>query len=153
MMTPETERGGYRLFVAGSVALSAVGALLIAGFLLRSSAAEVETIRTLMEEFTLDEPLGARPSMLDLYRAMVIATGTLLLGLGVANLSLLWPTPGESSLLRRLILVNVVMVALLLLVFALNKASQEAILLGIAEACFVGALFRSANGNGTGEAE
>ena len=144
-MSLETERGSYRLFVAGSIALSAVGVLLLAGFLLRSSAGEAEAIRTLMEEFTLDEPLGLRPSMLDFHRAMVMAAGVLLLGLGIANLLLLWPTPGDPGLLRRLILVNVVMVGLLLLIFGLNKASQVAIPLGIAEACFLGALFRSAS--------
>jgi hypothetical protein len=140
-VSTEKHRPGYRPYVAGSIALGVVGVLVLAGLLFRAPTAEAESIGTLMGEFSLDKPFGMQPTMMQVYQSMVLAAGLLMLGLGFLNLWL--PCRDDPDLMRRLILINSVVVGLIVLVYAFNGVSTIFAPLAIAEICFLAALFRS----------
>ena len=140
-MSNETQRPGYRPYVAGSFALGVVGVLVLAGLLFKAPNAEAESIGTLMGEFSLDKPFGMQPTMMQVQRSMVLAAGLLMLGLGFLNLWL--PCRDDPDLMRRLILTNSVVVGLVVLVYAFNEVSTIFVPLAIAELCFLAALYRS----------
>ncbi len=140
-MSNETQSPGYRPYVAGSFALGVVGVLVLAGLLFKAPTAEAESIGTLMGEFSLDKPFGMQPTMMQVHRSMVLAAGLLMLGLGFLNLWL--PCRDDPDLMRRLILINSVVVGLVVLAYAFNEVSTIFVPLAIAEICFLAALYRS----------
>ncbi len=129
---------GRRLFAAASVGLGMVAGLHAIGlFIGPSRAAGIEAA---MRAFALDMGPGPQPSMWDVHATLNLALPIALLGIALSNLTILALASPVPGLIRRLTLLDLVIVGALVALHATYGVLPPVFTLGAVELLFLASL-------------
>ncbi|MCI0432744.1 MAG: hypothetical protein L0271_03725 [Gemmatimonadetes bacterium] len=141
------QKRGYRLFAAASVGLGVVAGLHMLGHFAAQRDAGSSAIANAMRAHGIDMGLGLRPSMWDVHTSLSITMSIGLLALALTNLTIIALAGGVPGLIRRLTLLDLVMVGALVALFATFGLLPPLLTLAAVELLFLASLMQQRSGD------
>jgi hypothetical protein len=135
-----TQRGA-RLFTAGTFALLVVAGLHTLGhFSTRAPDPMGGSVLEQMRQYRVDVGLGQQPSLMDIQQSLSLTMTILLVGVGLINLSMVALAGDVRGVLRRLTMLNLLIVGSLVILYGWYRITPPFVTLFAVELLFVASL-------------